>query len=618
VKRVSAETMLALIEEAPDCFVLLAEDGTFRYVNAPAECLLGRPRGKLIGKSAWEVFPEAITTAFFSEYERARGEGTTVRFEDYLPGLDRWLEVSATPGSAGIAVWFRDVTDARRREERVRESEERYRLIVETSAEGIWMLDANDHTTFVNSALAQMLGYAPEEMVGRTPFEFMDEPAQLEAAGHLERLRQGLADRFDFRFQRQDGSPVQTSIGATPTFDADGRYSGALAMVIDVTELRTLEAQLRQSQKMEAVGALAGGIAHDFNNLLTAITGYGEIAAEKTAAGGTAEDDVAEILGAADRAADLVHQLLAFSRRQVLEPKVVDLSAVACALETILRRTIGEHIELEMALVRELEHVKADPGQLQQVLLNLIVNARDAMPHGGRVVVRTHSAEVTVSAAEHRMIPGRYTVLSVSDNGNGMDEETRARIFEPFFTTKAPGDGTGLGLSTAYGIVKQSGGYIWADSVPGSGTTMSVYLPVTAEPLAEPAPEPTADAAPATGTVLLVEDEAVVRDLVQAILERDGYHVIAAPTPAEALEVSSSSSRSIDLLLTDVVMPGMNGPAVARTLSESREGLKVLYMSGYSDEGDVERGLLRPGTAFIQKPFRAQELTEKIRSLLAR
>jgi len=386
-----------------------------------------------------------------------------------------------------------------------------------------------------------------------------------------------------------------------------------------MTERRHLEDQLRQAQKMEAVGQLAGGIAHDFNNLLTAILGSTQLLLHATPPGDGRREDIEEIKNAGLRAAELTRQLLAFSRRQVLAPKVLDMNAVVSQMDKMLRRLIGEDVELVTQLARDLGPVSADPGQLEQVLLNLAVNARDAMPRGGRLTIETANVVLTEEYSErhHRLPPGQYVLLAVSDTGVGMDEATQKHLFEPFFTTKEVGKGTGLGLATVYGIVKQSGGYIWVYSEPGHGTTVKVYLPRVpgaAEPL--PVAAATPELRRGSEIVLLVEDAAPVRSLARKSLESYGYTVLEAADGPAALDLAARHPRGIDILVTDVVMPGMSGRELAERLAPARPAMRVLYTSGYTDDAMVRQGVLRAGVAFLQKPFVPETLARKVREVL--
>ncbi len=400
-------------------------------------------------------------------------------------------------------------------------------------------------------------------------------------------------------------------------------------MIEEVTERRELEERLRQAQKLEAIGRLAGGVAHDFNNMLTAIGGYNTLALERAPDGSPLRADLDEIRKATERAALLTRQLLAFSRKQILQPELLNLNAVILELEAMLRPLIGEDIVLTTSLDPALGPIEADPGQLQQVLMNLVVNARDAMPAGGALVIETANAEIGDDDAT--IAAGRYVSLTVRDSGHGIDAATLEQIFEPFFTTKEVGKGTGLGLATVYGIVKQSGGYVVVESEPDRGTAFTVYLPRDAEartrpdgdeppaeaPLTEqePEPEPAPVAPAAAETVLLVEDEEVVRRLVRQVLEGAGYRVLEAADGGEAIELARDGH--VDLLLTDLVMPKLGGREVAAELRRALPDLKVIYMSGYADGGILENGLLQPGTELLEKPFAFADLTGRVRRVLA-
>ena len=393
-----------------------------------------------------------------------------------------------------------------------------------------------------------------------------------------------------------------------------------------VTELRRVEAalreteeRLRQSQKLEAIGQLAGGIAHDFNNLLTAIIGYSDLTLRRLDPGDPLRRNVEEIKRAADRAASLTGQLLAFSRKQVLQPKVLDLNAVVSEMHKMLQRLIGADIALRTVLEPALGHVRADPAQLEQVVMNLVLNARDAMPQGGKLLIETANVELDEELARRYVSvrSGPHVMLAVSDTGQGMDEDTRARIFEPFFTTKERGKGTGLGLSTVYGIVKQSGGSIWVYSEVGRGTTFKIYLPQVEEATDSFLPSTASTAMPSgTETVLLVEDDAVVRQMTRGILEMNGYQVLEAAQSSEALLVAEQQADAIQLLITDVVLPQMSGRELARQLTSLHPAARVLYMSGYTDEAIVHYGVLDEGTAFLEKPFTPEALLRKVRAVL--
>jgi nitrogen-specific signal transduction histidine kinase/CheY-like chemotaxis protein len=389
-------------------------------------------------------------------------------------------------------------------------------------------------------------------------------------------------------------------------------------MLTDVTGRRQLEDQLRQAQKMEAVGMLAGGVAHDFNNLLTIISGYSQLILNGLPPGDANHYSAEQILKAGERAAALTRQLLAFSRPQVLQPRVLDLNKLVTGLSTLLRRVIGEDVDLQLALRPELGRVSADAGQIEQVLMNLVVNARDAMPKGGTLTIETANVDLDESySARHMAVkPGPYVQIAVSDNGGGMDEVTQARLFEPFFTTKGAGRGTGLGLSTVFGIVKQSGGNLDVYSVPGRGTSVKVYLPRIDQPAVLEAESTGRPVATGSETVLLVEDEEMVRHLVRETLVRAGYKVLDTSDPVEGRRLSESYRGTIHLLITDVVMPKISGRELAGELVARREGMKVLYMSGYTDHAIVNTGILHKEVAFLQKPFTPAALTAKVREVL--
>ncbi len=387
----------------------------------------------------------------------------------------------------------------------------------------------------------------------------------------------------------------------------------------EVARREELEEQFRQSQKMEAIGRLAGGVAHDFNNMLTVISGYGEQVLSRQDLDPLLRDDVGQMVAAADRAATLTHQLLAFSRKQVLQPAILDLNATVNQMDKMLQRLIGEDIDLVTCLDPQLDSVEFDPGQIEQIIMNLAVNARDAMPRGGKLTINTANVELGEEYARDHVdaVAGPHVMIAVTDTGTGMDAETRARIFEPFFTTKDKGKGTGLGLATVYGIVKQSGGNIWVYSEPGHGTTFKVYLPRAEAAAVDVRSEAATAVATGTETILLVEDDEAVRVLLARILTEGGYTVLVAGDPDAARLLAIEFDGTIDMLLSDVVMPGMGGPELARRLTEIRPNVKVVFISGYTDEAIVHHGVLDPGAAFIEKPITPRKLLEKVRQFLA-
>ena len=506
-------------------------------------------------------------------------------------------------------------TRRKRAEEALRESEERFRKLTEAANEGIAIYEQG-RILEANQAMAEMLGYELPEVIGRHALEFT---APESRALVLRNIRSGYEKPYESVGLRKDGTtfPVEVQGKAIP-------YRGRLVRVTiarDLTERKRLEEELRQAHKMEAVGRLAGGIAHDFNNLLTVIGGYSELLLRRFDPGDPARHEAEAIMTAANHAAALTRQLLAFSRRQVLQPKVLDLNTVVSEMGRMLRRLIGEDIELVTALDPLLDRVSADRGQLEQVLLNLAVNARDAMPQGGRLTLETANMELDEADARPHVgvAPGRYVRLLVRDTGIGMDAATASHLFEPFFTTKELGHGTGLGLATVYGIVAQSGGHITADSTPGRGTTFTIYLPQLAEGVeaAEPVVAP-AQLRTGSETVLLVEDETGVRGIVQEILRSTGYIVLAASDGNEALRISGQHEGPIHLLLADVVMPGLSGPALVSRLASRRPEMRVMYISGYAEDAFVHHGLLDPGVVFLEKPFTRETLARKVRETLDR
>jgi len=509
--------------------------------------------------------------------------------------------------------------DHKRHEEALRHSEARYRSLVQSAVYGIYRASIEGRFLDVNPALIHMLGYdSAEDVVRLDPQQ--DVFLESSAHSHLmqEFQRTGNLDSAEVRWKKKDGTAITVRLSGRSADAGDDRDATLEIIAEDVTERRALEDQFRQAQKMEAVGRLAGGVAHDFNNLLMVVSGYTEVLLEDLKESDPLLPKVQAIQQAADRATTLTRQLLAFSRKQLLELKVVDVNAIVADMERLLRPLIGENIDLTTKLTPNLGHTRADAGQLEQVIMNLVVNAKDAMPTGGRIVIQTSEEELDAVRREHSLIqPGSYILLSVSDTGAGMDKETQSRIFEPFFTTKEKGKGTGLGLSTVYGIVKQSGGYIFAHSESGAGTTFRIYLPKVLDPAGQPgAVKQPQVATGGSETVLLVEDEESVRELVRETLKSKGYSVMEAPDGIQGMKVAESFEGKIDILITDVAMPGMSGHELAKRVAASRPGIKILFLSGYTEDAIIHEGVLDPGTAFLQKPFTLQALARKVREVL--
>jgi len=509
--------------------------------------------------------------------------------------------------------------ERRAAEEALRESEEKFRLISENVADLIAVLDLEGRRIYNSPSYKEILG-DPQTLHGTESFNEIhpDDRDHIKAIFE-ETVRTGVGQRADYRFLLKDGSIRFIESQGSVIRDRAGEPTNVLVVSRDVTERRKLEQQLLQSQKMEAIGQLAGGVAHDFNNLLTVISGFTQLALESFAEDNPNRENLLEVLGASDRAASLTRQLLAFSRQQTLQLRVLSLNEVVANTEKMLKRLIGEDIELVAVLAPDLGRVKADPGQVEQVIMNLAVNARDAMPKGGKLTIETANVDLDSAYSRKHPVarPGLHVMLSVTDTGSGMDEKTKARIFEPFFTTKERGKGTGLGLSTVYGIVKQSEGNIFVYSEPGLGTSFKVYLPQVRE---EVAAVKSSGAAPqqlkGAETILVVEDEQPVRRLVRSVLESNGYKVLVATRGDEALSLAATHKGPITLMITDTVMPGMGGRELAERLAPNRPEMKVLYMSGYTDDTVVRHKVLDPDTPFLQKPFMPGSLARKVREVL--
>src|SRR5450755_4132952 len=557
-----------------------------------------------------------------------RGQGVVKHFEFQVQrndGSKVWLWTNAQAVREGTTLvryegTVEDITDRKLLEDRLLQAQQKYRAIVENAVIGIFQSTAEGHYITVNPALAAMLGYdSPEDLMASITDFTQQVYVDPKSRGEFKRLakEQGVATKFESQAYRKDGSKIWLCPNVW-AISRDGVVVGNEGMNDDVTQRKLLEEELRQAQKMEAVGRLAGGMAHDFNNALSIVVGYSDLLRMRLPGRSLAHKYVEQIATAGHRASALTRQLLAFSRKQVIQPLVLDLNATTSEFEKMMRRLIAEDIEITFKRSPGLGRVRMDPGQVEQILMNLTLNARDAMPQGGSLCVETANVELDEIYARQNVdvIPGSYVMLSVSDTGCGMDRETQLHIFEPFFTTKETGKGTGLGLSTVYGIVRQNAGHIRAYSVPGEGTTFRLYLPRLGEAakLSGP-PQPLGTILLGTETVLIVEDEEPLRMLARICLEGNGYTVLDAPNAAAALKLAKKHGGPIHLLLTDVVMPGMSGRELAECLTAQRE-VKVLYMSGYNNDLIDDHGILHHDTELLEKPFTLRSLLTKVSGVL--
>ncbi len=626
----------AVCESIGDAVMVSDRHGTVQYLNPVSERLTGWTKNDALGRpldSVFRIISEEDRRAVENPAEKVLREGRVVGLANHtllisrdgseIPIADSGAPVKNESGEIlGVVLVFRDRTEARKAELALQEAREFAESIVATIREPLLVLSADLRVISANLPFYRTFKVGEEETHGKYIYDLGN------GQWNIPRLRELLEDILphdtnfnDFRVDH-DFEHIGRRImllNARRIHRKAGDTQMILLSIEDITERSRLEEQYRQAQKLEAVGLLAGGVAHDFNNLLTVVLGYGEVILGTLSEGDPLRQDLDKILDACHRGANLIHQLLAFSRKQTLQPEVLDLNRLLDSQQGLLKRLLGEDIELLTVFSEDLGLVKADAGQIEQVVMNLAVNARDAMPDGGELIIETANVELDEEYGRLHagVVPGPYVVLAVTDTGTGMDKETQSKIFEPFFSTKEMGRGTGLGLSTVYGIVKQSGGHIWVYSEPEKGTTFKIYLPQTDDaPAAVQGCPADFEVRHGAGHVLVVEDEHAIRELVGVQLESLGYEVTLAADGREALEAVEVNGLRPDLLITDVIMPGMSGAVLLERLRRTQPGLKVLFMSGYTDNVIVHQGVLDPGIPFIQKPFSARDLSAAVHRVI--
>jgi two-component system cell cycle sensor histidine kinase/response regulator CckA len=630
--RESEGTVRALLNATNDSVFLIDTEGTVLALNEITARRLGKKVDEMLGGCLYDFLPPELAKRRKTYLDEVIRAGKPIYFEEERQGI--WLDTYAHPildangKVAKLAIYARDITERKHAEEALRESEERYRTLVETSPDAITLLDLNLDIVMANRPALALYGYEnPEEVIGQSASDFIDPEDRPRAVEDVRKMFEtGSTGTIEYTLLRKGDVPFPAEVRTSFILDSEKRPLAIICVTRDISgrkraeeEKATLQEQLRQSQKMEAIGRLAGGIAHDFNNLLTVIKGYCQLSLVQMKEGNPLREAFEVIDKTTEKAADLTRQLLAFSRRQIMEMRVLDLSSLLQNLNKMLRRIIGEDIELVMLLEKDLGRAKTDPGQIEQVVMNLAVNAKDAMPKGGKLIIETANVELDEAYAHGHVAvtPGRYVMITVSDTGVGMAPEVRDQVFEPFFTTKEKGKGTGLGLSTVYGIVKQSSGNIWVYSEPGKGTTFKIYLPRVDEPAEELKEKVVGEEFPCgSETIVIVEDDEEVRKMVVRILKKQGYTVLEGGDGDEAYDASKQHKGPIHLLVTDVVLPGMDGHELAKRLEVFHPKLKVLYMSGYTENAIVHRGVLEEGMNYIQKPFTVSGLVRKAREVL--
>lgn len=621
--------LAAVLEGSEDAIVGFGLDGVITFWNQAATRLYGFSAEEAIGHDLSIIVPPIRANELTEVLNTvAAGERIhqleTVRLRKGDGLVDVSLSVFPVAGKDGKVIGgskiVRDITSRKRMEAALRRSEERFRLVAGATKDLIW--DWGGGGVWRSKSFWEHFGYAPKETEPNVD-EWLDtlHPEDRDRVWngfHTELARHSESYEVEYRFRRADGSYAVVLDRSLIVYDETGQPTRAIGAITDLSDRRELEEQFRHAQKMEAVGRLAGGVAHDFNNLLMVITAYTEIMREPLSPENALQHNLDQVRKAAGSAASLTRQLLAFSRKQVLLARIIDLSAVVDDSVKMIRRVIGEDIELNVSLEKHLWAVKADPVQIVQVLMNLCVNARDAMPNGGELGIETSNVSMDVDAARKRpaFVPGNYASLVVRDTGGGMTKEVQARLFEPFFTTKEPGRGTGLGLSTVFGIVKQSGGYIWIDSEPGRGSSFAIYFPAVDSPLTTTITPEIKDGEGRGEQILLVEDDEALRESISTYLNLHGYEVLKASDGTEALHIASQYSGTIQALIADMILPKLSGAELAREVAKMCPQVVTLYMSGYTDR-DLDYDPTSSRTGFLQKPFSLQTLLQKLREMIA-
>ncbi len=627
-RHAAAQRWQATFDAMRDAICLVDQEGRILQCNRAMQDFIGKACQDVAGLHCWQVLHGSAEPPSGCAWPRLRE--SKKRESEVLEQDGRWLNVTVDPlldeagNLAGAVHIMADVTKRRQAEVTMSTHLRLLETLLDTIPSPVFYKNTKGVYQGCNTAFAdQVIGLPKEQIIGRSlhdlPEAIPHDLADLYQRQDAELLRNLRPRFYEAQAQCADGERHDFLISKAAFNDASGNVAGIIGVMVDITQRKKLEEQLRHATKMETVGQLAGGIAHDFNNILTGIKGYAEFLVQDTQDDPAKNQDAREVLRLSDSAAALTRQLLAFSRKQTLRPQVLELNKLIENTTRTLKRLIGENIELQFSPGEDLGRVQADPGQIEQVLMNLAVNARDAMPNGGELTIETANVELNedYAATHFEAIPGPHVMFAVTDTGCGMDRATLDRVFEPFFTTKERGKGTGLGLATVYGIVKQHGGNIWVYSEPGRGTTFKVYLPRIDEPASQTAPAARRTAAPGgSETILVVEDDASVRTVVQRTLQARGYNVLSATNAQEAKSIMSGQGHAVRLLLTDVVMPGASGPELYEQLRAAHPALRVAYMSGYATDAIGRHGLLAADVPFISKPFTPDSLAIAVRKAL--